>query len=204
MTDSEDSASARVEGCSQEEWERLVDSSCRATFFHTHAWNSFLQDYGEATSLFRPRHIFERDDAGRLVGIFPLYVTPRRDAKSLPCGDYGGPLVEDGEAGRRAMPRLLRRAASIPGLRIWKLVVEGIPGELQAAYEGLGYRVRVAHRTYILDLAGRSLESVESGFRRDARRAFRKAAETSATIRGPDSRPRFILLAWATSMHTRR
>lgn len=74
------------------EWEAFLQASPRGTFYHSLKWKEVIQQ----SFPYSPLYLTVKDANGKIVGICPGFILSSMYAKiycSLPCSDYGGPLI---------------------------------------------------------------------------------------------------------------
>lgn len=160
-----------------DEWDRLVTAQPGGTAFHRWRW---LHAVSRASGWHLiPLIVLEDREA---VGVFPVVIRSRllRISPVLPF-PYLGPVVPDRilsdvlkafrkEQVRRAIPRVLISFSprSSPAARV--------------AMTRSRYLWR-ADLTYVVDLRGKSTETIEAGLRADRRKALRKARRNEVAVR---------------------
>jgi len=78
---------------STEEWEDFLRVATGRTFYHSIKWKEVIQ----RTFSYRPLYLAIKDNAGKIFGICPGFITSSMRIKiydSIPYSNYGGPIIE--------------------------------------------------------------------------------------------------------------
>ncbi|MBI5578265.1 MAG: GNAT family N-acetyltransferase [Deltaproteobacteria bacterium] len=146
------------------DWDSLLLSAERATFFHTMAWARVLSE----SYSYKPLY-FAAIDNGKLTGLIPVmeidsFLTGKRGV-SLPFTDICHPIADTPDIFRALMERLTQHGDSAG----WKHIEIKGGGAL---LDGVPHCAE--HCTHILEL-GRDEDKVQQSFRDSTRRNIRKA-----------------------------
>jgi len=147
------------------DWDALLLTADRATFFHTTAWARVLcESYG-----YKPFY-FTTIEGGKLAGLIPVmeiksFLTGRRGV-SLPFTDICHPIVDTDAIFQALMERLTQHGKSAG----WKHIeIKG-----GGAFFGKTSPACAEHCTHILELDSGE-DNVQNAFRDSTRRNIRKA-----------------------------
>jgi serine/alanine adding enzyme len=176
----------------KEEWDRYVLSHPEPTCYHRFGWMRAVESvYGHRAHYLAARREAREEggEGGKICGILPLvhmnHFLTGNVLVSLPFGDLGGPLVDDGEA-----ENALLRAASVLGRKLGAAKIELRCRQGMAAQESLGGGAVRCSRDKVLmalDLPG-SPEELFRDFKSQRRKHIRKAEKSGLACRfgGPD------------------
>lgn len=169
------------------EWDELVASDVKATFFHTRAWMELIEATMPAWSGF---HITGRNGGNLIAGI-PAMRRSRPGHSvlaSMPFGTFGGPIARP-SAPRQAAPSLAGfffRGARSPFVACASLV--DISRRLEEAPPGTR---RVADEMQILRLT-RSYDDLWNSLKPSNRNKIRKAERAGISVRRAQGRDDFL------------
>jgi CelD/BcsL family acetyltransferase involved in cellulose biosynthesis len=168
-------------GVDTSEWGALLAADSHSTFYHEPVW---LECLDRAYPYFHPLCLFERDDAGRVLGGLPAIRSVRAGLTqlfSLPYGTYGHPLtasldpLERREV-RRALIASWGRLAREPRVvRAHLVLFDSAEGD-----DALPATWRQAEETQRLDLGG-GFDQVWKRYDGDKRTDCRKAEREGVT-----------------------
>lgn len=154
------------------DWDKLLQSVDRTTFFHTSAWARVLVEaYG-----YQPCY-FAAFAGGRLDGLIPLmevdsFLTGKRGV-SLPFTDTCHPIAGSDDA----FQKLLRRAWEHGNRQRWRSIELRGGGELMN-----GTTPCAVHSTHLLQLS-QDEDGLKKSFRESTRRNIRYAEKAGVEVR---------------------